>query len=194
MSGNRELILAGIKGGGSGGTGLGWFGPIGTVAPTTANLALNSAFLDVGLVDKEGLTRSVSESSNDIEAFGQQGPVRTITTSSKVTFKIKFLESNPVALAVYHRLPLGAIVPDVNGAFDFTEGEARTETYAGVFDNIDGDNYVRAYCPTLEVTGREEFAIKGGAGIMYGVELTAYPGDDGVAVHWFYLVPELAGA
>jgi hypothetical protein len=35
-------------------------------------------------------------------------------------------------------------------------------------------------------------AVTAGSEISYGVTLTAYPGTDGVAVHWFYLLAALA--
>jgi hypothetical protein len=192
MTANPDLILAGVAAGGAGGTGLGWFAPHGSTAPTTATEALDAAFLDSGLITEEGLTRGVDEDSNDINAYGLFVPARTIITRSKVTFQLTFLESNPVSLAVYHRLPLDTLVPDNDGAFDFTEGQSRTVRYAGVLDVVDGVNHIRAVCPSLEVTDRNEFSVQAGEAITYGVTLTAFPGSDGVAVHWYYVLDALA--
>lgn len=195
MTANPDLLLAGVSGGGTGGTGLAWFGPHGSTMPTSATATLDAAFRDAGLITEDGLTRGVEEESTDIPAFGLFVPARTLVTSSKVTFQLSFLESNAVSLAVYHRLPLtgsGAIVPGADGAFDFTEGTARTISYAAVFDMVDGSNHVRAVCPTLQVTDRTEFQVSAGSPISYGVTLTAYPASDGVAVHWYYKLADLA--
>lgn len=195
MTANPDLILAGVGASGAGGTGLSWFAPHGTTTPTTAIAALDGAFRDGGLITEDGLTRGVEEQSTDINAYGLFVPARTLVTSSKVTFQLAFLESNPVALSVYHRLPLtggDALVPDGDGAFDFTEGSARTIKYTAVFDLVDGDNHVRAVCPTLEVTDRAEFAVQAGGAVAYGVTLTAFPASDGVAVHWYYLLAALS--
>ena len=195
MTANPDLILAGVGAGGAGGTSLAWFAPHGTTTPTTATAALDGAFQDAGLITEDGLTRGVEEESNDINAYGLFVPARTLITSSRVTFTIAFLESNATSLAVYHRLPLtgaDAISPDADGAFDFTEGSARTQRYAAVFDIVDGDNHVRAVVPTVEVTDRTEFSVQAGQAITYGVTLTAYAASDGVAVHWYYVADALA--
>jgi hypothetical protein len=57
---------------------------------------------------------------------------------------------------------------------------------------VDGNNHLRAFCPSVEVTDRADLSVTAGSEISYGVTLTAYPGTDGVAVHWFYLLAALA--
>lgn len=195
MTANPDLILAGVAGGGEGGTALAWFAPHGTTMPTSPSAALHTDFQDAGLITEEGLTRAVEEESTDINAFGLFVPARTLVTRSRISFQIAFLESRPTALAVYHRLPLtgaGSIDPDEDGAFSVTEGTARTQRYAAVFDLVDGSNHIRAVVPTVEVTDRTEFTIAAGQAITYGVTLTAYAGSDGVAVEWHYIANALS--
>lgn len=165
-----------------------------TVTTTTPGA---SGFKSAGLVTEDGLEKALSESSNDIRAYGQFQPVRKIVTSSEITFTTTFLETSPVALAVYDRLPLsgvGAIAPDANGAFSIKEGTARTQRYAAVFEVVDGENHIRMYCPAVEVTDREGLSIGAGNAITRGVTLTAYPNSFGVAVETFYRIPSLAAA
>ncbi len=154
-----------------------------------------SGFRSAGLVTEDGLEKALSESSNDIRAYGQFQPVRKIVTSSEITFTTTFLETSPVALAVYDRLPLsgvGSIAPDANGAFSIKEGAARTQRYAAVFEIVDGENHIRMYCPAVEVTDREGLSVGAGNAITRGVTLTAYPNSVGVAVETFYRIPSLA--
>jgi|GEM_PF-1367375 len=192
MAANRDLVLAGVAGGGAAGTALSHFAPKGSTAPTTADGALDAAFLDPGYVTEEGLTKALEQETVDIRAYGVRQPVRTLKTTRKTTFNIGFLESSPVALAVYHGLALDALVPDASGAFDFTEGEPADVTYAVVFDILDGLNHVRAYAPLVENTGPANWEVRPSAAIQHGVQLTAHPGSDGVAIHWFYLLNALA--
>lgn len=195
MTANRNLILAGMNGGGTAGTALAMFAEPGTPMPTAARgtgSTLDAGFLDPGWITEDGLTRSVDVDTTDVNAYGSAVPVRIIKTSRTVTFNIGFLESNPVSLAIYHELPLAALSPDANGAFDFTEGKARSQLYAAVFDIVDGPNHIRAVCPQLEVTGQEDFSAAPGTPITYGVTFTAYPGSDGTAIHWYYVLDALA--
>lgn len=168
--------------------------PAVVVATTTPGAG---GFYSAGMVTEDGLEKALSESSNDIKAYGIFQPIRKIVTSSEITFKTTFLESNPIAMAVYDRLPLtgaGSIVPDANGAFSVTEGTARTQRYAAVFDIVDGANHVRMYIPAIEVTDRDGFKVSSGEAITRGVTLTAYPNSVGVSVETFYKIPSLAAA
>jgi hypothetical protein len=192
MAGNSALILAGVAGAGTGGTGLAWFAPTGTAAPADATTALVAAYKDAGIVAESGLTAASAEASTDINGFGLGVPARTLVTSSKTTFAVTFLESNPISLAVYHRKALDAITVDATGAFDFTTGAHSSQRYAAVFDVIDGDNHLRAFCPDVEVTDRGDLSVASSAPIQYPVTLTAYQGTDGVAIHWFYVLGALA--
>jgi hypothetical protein len=200
---NRNLILAGMNGGGAAGTALANFGPLGTpmpssIVPGTAALPnpaydLDPDFLDAGWITEDGLTRAVDVNTNEVNAYGSAVPVRIIKTTRTVTFTIGFLESNPVSLAIYHELPLAGpkalVVDPTDKTLYFTEGRARTQLYAGVFDIVDGDNQIRALVPQLEVTGQEDFSAQPGSAITYGVTFTAYPGSDGVAIQWQYRIP-----
>jgi hypothetical protein len=193
--GNRQLILAGVKGGGAGGSTLANFGPLGTPLPTAAigvGATLDEDLYDAGWCTEDGLKKAVDEAQQTIKAFGSNAPVRKLVTSSETTFEITFLESGTTPIEIYNRLPLGSIEVDpATGAFDFTEGEPRTEQMCAVFDLADGPNRIRGVVPNLEVTNRKEFNIKASEAVMYGVTLTAYPGDDGVAIHWYYVVDGL---
>lgn len=191
MTANSDLILAGISGAGTG-SALAWFAPTGTTAPTTATASLNAAFKDAGWCTEDGVTRKASEDSTDVNAFGSPVPVRTLVTKSKFEFAVGFLESNGVTLCVFNRLPLGGLTIDSAGATDFAEGAHRVQRYAAVFDVIDGLNHIRCYCPSVEVTDRDDLSIKSGGVIQYGVTLTAYPNSAGVAAHWYYVLGALA--
>ena len=195
MSGNADLILAGIAGGGAAGNSLAYFAPPGTALPLDATTAPIAAFRDAGWITEDGLSGQVAEDSNDIPAFGTFAPVRTIVTTSKQTFDISFLETNEVSLSVYHRKPLtgaGSLdLTEVDGTLDFTTGASASEKYVACFDLVDGDNHLRAVCPSVQVTDRGNLEIKSGQPVLYPVTLTAYPDDTGASVYWFYVLDAL---
>lgn len=190
MAVESGAILAGV-----GGTSLCWVAPVGSTLPTDATTAFDAAWLDLGWVSTDGLTVAVDEDAEDIQAYGSLQPVRTLITSSKVTFQVGFMESNPTVLALYHRKPLSGTdeipAPDTTGAFSFKTGSASTNRYAFAFDMVDGANHIRAVAAECEVTEREEFAVTSGEAIQYGVTLTAYPQSDGEAIEWHYVVDAL---
>jgi hypothetical protein len=165
--------------------------PAVTVTTTTPGVA---GFESAGLISEDGLSKGVKEDAKDVRAFGLATPVRKIVTSTEVTMKLTFLETNRISESIYGRYPLtgtGAI-SIVNGAFSVTEGQFRSQRYAFVASVVDGTNYIRYYCPLLEVTGRGDEVIKAGEVIGYEVEATAYPGSDGVAVAKYVYVPGLS--
>lgn len=191
MSGNASLILAGIAGGGTGST-LASFAPEGTTLPTAATGTLNVAFRDAGWITEDGLTHAVTESSTDIRAYGSLAPVRTLTTESTVTFALAFMESNETSLAIYHRRELGDLdVVEATGALSFTTGTSTTARYAAVFDMVDGDNVMRAVCPSVQVTDRGDLSVTAGEAITYPVTLTAYPDGTGASIYWYYILNPL---
>lgn len=187
-------VLAGIAGEG-GLPDLAWFAPEGSTAPTNASTALDAAFLSPGVCSSDGFTLTPSTSSSDVPGFGVLSPVRTITTSEKTTGKVVMLQSNPVSLAVYHRMPVsGTGAPTVTtttGEIATTDGVARTQRYSFVQTAQDGLNLIRTYCPSVEVTARDAFQIGASKEVSYGVELTCYPDATGLSVYQWTVVNAL---
>jgi hypothetical protein len=151
-------------------------------------------FQSAGLISEDGLTKGVKENSKDVRAYGLATAVRRIVTSTDVTFKMTFLETNRVSESVYSRMPLTgtSALSIVNGAFLVTEGTFRSQRYAFVGDVVDGSSHIRYFCPLLEVTDRSDEVIKAGEVIGYEVTCTAYPGSDGVAVAKYTYIPGLS--
>ena len=91
---------------------------------------------------------------------------------------------------------LGSIVPTgamptttpPNGLLNFSTGGASLPHYSAVFDMVDGNNHLRAYCPDVAVVGRGDLAIKAGEAVQYPITLTAFPDATNVSVKWFYVL------
>lgn len=187
-------IIAGISGE-DGLPDLVWFAPEGSAAPTDASTALDPAFLSPGITNSDGFVLTPSTSTTDITSFGVLGPSRTITTSEKTTGKVVMQQSGVVAQAVYHRMPVSGpgspTVDTTTGEIAVTEGLGRTQRYALAVTSQDGLNGIRIYCPSVQVTNRDAFAIGGSAPALYGVELTAYPDATGISVYKWTVVNAL---
>jgi hypothetical protein len=192
--GDKDYILAGVGAGGTDGTGLAFFGPLGSTLPTDATSALNAALLDAGRITEDGLTFKPDVSTKEIKAYGSNQIQRTLITDEKTTFEIAFLETNAVTVAVYSKKLLSAITVSGTGGIATTYGASGQIHYAAVFDIIDGLNHVRYVCPDVDVTGRKEVKVASGEVISRGVTLTAYPDDTGIAVYEYNIVDALAGS
>lgn len=158
------------------------------VAETTQG---KSGLLSAGLISEDGVSEDVKENSKEVRAFGLQTAVRKIVTSSDVTVKTAFLETNKVTAAVRARLPLNSVTVS-GGAFTITEGIFRSIRYGMVAHSADGLNAIRKHYPNVEVTDRDGVQIKNGEVVMHGVTLTAYPDSSGISVYTYYLVNGLS--
>lgn len=191
MAGDNSKMIVGQAGGGSDGTGLSWWAPTGSTAPTDGDTALAAAFQDAGLITESGLTISLARTIKKIKAYGSQVSQRSVVTDEETTFKLAFLETNPISTAIYFAESLSAFTPDVDGAWSTTTGAYSESFKSAVFDVVDGTRRLRAYCPKIEVTNNDDLTIGNGNEMPWGVTCTAYP-VSGVAIHWFFIVPATA--
>src|SRR6185437_10488851 len=107
-------------------------------------------------------------------------------------FKVSFLETNTVTVAVYDRKALSAVTVTTPGIIAATLGPVEVAQYAAVFDIVDGSNHVRFVCPKVQNTTITDLNIGAGAAIERGVELTAFPDDSGIAIYEYNLVAALS--
>lgn len=150
-------------------TGAVHYAPAGTTLPTDATTALPAAFLEAGFIDDNGLTRSHSTSTNDIQAWQNSAVVRTVVSKDTLTFKFAMLETNPVTQQIYYGAP-----PDAaTGAVAGKGGQGIRGVW--VFDVIDGDKLERIVVPDGQVTAWDDIAYKSTDATVYGVTVTGYP-------------------
>lgn len=192
MTANALNVKAAIAAGLGAGLSLAWLGPQGTTLPTTPTAALNAAFLDGGLCNQSGLEEDDAVSTTPVPAFGTLSPVRKLITEEDLTFKITFLETNPVSLAAYFRKALGSITPATGtGVFGITQGQPARQLYAGVFDMLDGADHERIVCPNIELTDKDALVHSPLGVTQYGCTFTAYPDSSGVSVYRWYQIASL---
>jgi hypothetical protein len=157
-----------------------------------ASAAIPAAFTDAGWCTQAGLVANVNESNTEIKGFGSTSTLRVIISESSRSFDLEFLETNMVSVPVYNRLPVGSVVPAGDGSFAVPVGGPLTQTYAGIFDVVDGYNHIRLYCPRLQVSAIKNYTVAAGQQISWPVTLTALPDLTGTSVYQYFVVDALA--
>ncbi len=74
-----------------------FFAPAGTALPTDATSSLSAAFTCLGYVTEDGVTESVAEEGDDIQAWGPEDVMHSQTSYSK-TLTLNLLETSKPAV------------------------------------------------------------------------------------------------
>lgn len=172
-------VLAGLAGA-AGAFSLCWVADSGSaVAPADGTTALDSSFVDLGIVTTDGATTSTNITSTDINGFGSYQPVRTLIQSEVLTVHFVAQETNKVTAAVKTRQALSAVTVATGHKIALTRGPGRDAHYALVLDALDGSNHIRKFYPSARLTALGDQQIGFGAAIVYDFTFTAYPDNSG---------------
>ena len=158
---NADAIFAG--------SGQALSGPYGTTLPADIDdmTSLDSALVDLGIVSEDGLEHAFSVDKTIIKDW-QGRPVRTIGTSTEITFKLTFLETNAEVLSHYY----GNEVEAAGTGSKISLDQPSDPAYAMVIPVEDSSTgNVRVYVlPRVEVMERDDQTVKPdetGYGITY---------------------------
>lgn len=158
---------------------------------TMATAAIPGTFTDAGYITTAGLVANVAETTNNVKGYGSTATLRVIISDSSRSFDLDFLETNAVSQAVYNRQAIGSVVPSSLGAFDISVGGPVTQTYAAIFDLVDGYNHLRLYTPRLQVSTIKAYTVAPGKEISWPVTMTALPDVNGLAVYESFVINAL---
>lgn len=152
--------------------GVVYHAPLNTALPTTAVIALNAAFKDVGIISEDAVNAALSNSTNDIKSWAGS-IIRKVQTESGYELEFTMLETNDEALLAYY------------GAGNYSGGRIQvTNTLPGaeawVVDVLDGLDRLRIVIANGQVTERGDIAYKNGEPVGYNVKVTAYPDTNGI--------------
>lgn len=153
-------------------TGGVWYGPDGTGVPTNAVTDLDADYDEVGYLSEDGIVQSIGSESTLIKAWQNSDTVRTISTSSTVTYAFTMIETSATTLEVYYGNYTAGTV-QITGAQGI-RGEWIIEYHDGVKD-------IRIVIPDGQVTERGDTQFKNGEAVGYPITVTAYP--DGSSVN-----------
>ena len=159
-------------------TGAVYVAPSGTALPTTATVALNAAFEELGFVSDEGVTESQATDNNDVRAWQNGAIVRRIQTTHDLTYNFTCIETNDQVLDTFYGNYTGGTV-QVTG----TQPDAQ----AWVIDVIDGSERKRIVIPSGQLTDREDVVYANTDVTGYGMTITCYPDASDVKAYQYIL-------
>lgn len=161
-------------------TGAVYRAPTATAAPTAADSALNVAFVDLGYVSEDGVVEARDRSTEQIRAWQNADTVREVVTEASLTYALTLIETKEEVVELFY----GASVDGADGSVDIVPS-ATGGRASFVIDVVDGDDLIRVYIPSGEVTSVGEQTYASGEAIGYEVTITAYP-VAGVSATKFY--------
>lgn len=151
-------------------TGNIYVAPVGAVAPTGANTALDPAWKALGYLSEDGISLTPSKvDTTSITAWQNSAEVRKTVTKIENTVEFTMIETNSATLEFF-----GSAVIDT-GKKSWTFGGSGLGKKALIIDWIDGSNEHRLFIPQAEVTDRGSIEYKNGSPVGYKVTVSAYP-------------------
>lgn len=160
------------------GTGAIWRAAFGTALPDDVDDTLNSAFACLGYCSEDGLTNSVSISTENIKAWGGD-VVDTPQTEKIETYKFTAIEALNINVL---KAAYGS--SNVSGSAEaglvVRHNSDEVEAAVYVIDMVlrDGGKQ-RTVIPNAKLSGLDDVVYKDNAAIGYGITLTALAGGFG---------------
>lgn len=159
--------------------------PVGTTLPTDATTALNSAFKSVGHISEDGVTNTISKTTQKIKEWG--GAVVLVTqTESSDQVKMKLIESlnDEVLKAVFGDSNVsGSLSSGITVTVDADEAQE----YAWVVEMVLRNNGVkRLVFPSMALVALGDIVYKSDTAIAYDCTFEATPDASG-NTHYEYI-------
>ena len=173
-------------------TGAWYTAPLSAAAPTGPASQLATEYKDLGYVGEDGITETRDRSTNQIRAWQNAALVREPVTESSITYAGTLIETNRDVLEAYYGVAVAA-----DGSIKIDPGKTGGRKKA-VIDIIDGDQLIRIYVPSGEVTEVGDQVFANGEPIGYEITMTGYSvtvgGETYSAIKWYSGLAEDAGA
>ena len=153
--------------------------PVGSTAPAEPDEALDSAFVDLGAINEDGLALAPSRSIEKVRSWQSAKAVRTIITEDElsISFALQQWNEDSIALAFGG----GTFSATTGTAAKFVPPAAGTvDERAFVFEWVDGGITSRLYVPKGMVTDVSEIQVAKTGAIELGltVEVLGSTPDD----------------
>ena len=141
--------------------------PVGTALPAAPDAALDAAFVDLGEVSEDGLDAAFSTDYSEVKNWSG-AVLRSFNTSTTVTFKLTFLETNADVLALFYGNEV-----DTSSGLNVPLNAPKPDPRALVITVIDGDNLKRYCLANVQVTERGDVSEKNSEATGYEITFTA---------------------
>ena len=150
-------------------TGAVMVGPTSTTAPTDAEATV-VGMTDLGYVAEDGVAETRERSTTKLKAWQNAATIREVVTEATISYKFKLVQTNKKTVELYY----GTTVDDATGSLIIDPG-AVGGRQAYLIDVIDGDDFIRAWIPSGEVSAVGDQVYASGEPIGYEVTITCYP-------------------
>lgn len=147
-----------------------------TATPPTGTGGATTGFEALGFVSEDGVTETRDRSTNDIKAWQNAATVRSVVTEATLTYQMVLIETNKATVELFY----GTDVDDAEGSFNIVPASTGGRK-SFIIDVVDGEELIRTYVPSGEVTEVGDRVYASGEPIGYEVTITAYPDADGNA-------------
>lgn len=144
-------------------------GPTTSAAPADASAPL-VGLSDLGYVGEDGVTETRDRSTTKLKAWQNADTVREVVTDASISYKCILLETRKETVELFY----GSTVDPATGAVIIVPSSTGGRQ-SFVLDIIDGDDFIRAYIPSGEVTEVGDQVYASGEAVGYEVTITAYP-------------------
>lgn len=149
-------------------TGAAYIAPTTLTAPTSASSALGTDAKDLGYISDGGITETRDRSTSDIRAWQNGALVRQPVTESSITFNFVLIETKKEVIEAFYG---GSVATDGSIKINPAKTGGR-KTF--IFDVIDGDEIIRIYVPSGEITSVGDQVYVNGDPIGYELTVTGY--------------------
>lgn len=154
-----------------------WFADITATLPTDAVAALAVDFKSGGFIADDGLTNTIEQDWNDVQAWGGDTVLST-RTSRKETFQFGFIETTKDVLGEIYGS--GNVSVDAGGDITVKHNSADAPYRVYVFDiALTGGRVKRIVVPRAKVTDIDDVTYSDGDPIKYVPTLWAAPDAQG---------------
>ena len=161
-------------------TGAIFYAPAGSTLPTTADAELDEAFVCVGTISDDGLTRKIKRSTKGIKDWGGN-TVKVMQTDVTETFGFTMIEALnlDVQKVVNGEDNVNMDLSTMSGSV--LHNSAEPVEHAWVIDQIlDAGNLLRIVIPHGKITELGDVSFKADEAIGYGVTITALCDENGL--------------
>lgn len=139
----------------------------------SSGLIVPDGYNSMGIMSKDdGISWTRDQDMSEETGLGYAEPLRTDITSDVNGLQATFIESNRLAMEVYHNRDLSNVVTDADGNFYFDKpSRPATRRYRLLALGVDGDGpeaiYVARWIPQAQVTENGEQSWKEDEAIHY---------------------------
>jgi hypothetical protein len=153
--------------GNANGVGL-YIAPLGTALPVDTVTALDPAWTPLGYTTDDGVEQELDVESDDIMAWQDKSPVRTIIKSRIISFKFSLLQWNADTLALYMGSPVPTAKPDGSFVLSLDMNDVPTE-HALLVDLNDAGKKIRIGMLRTILTDADSLTLQRGNSAPLGI-------------------------